>query len=172
MPLAQREFLQNARGFSARSEQLARIDTVRRRRYKRLTVKASFHGSRVIVALALALFVAVQLHSAVHRALVPHEVCAVDGTLAHAHDHAPPPDGDAREEGPRFDGPEARGEHAEHCAVVLLGRLKETLFPVEPDLRVVGASAVAPSRLRPSLPIARREALYLLAPKHSPPRAA
>jgi hypothetical protein len=134
-------------------------------------VKTLGHASRALVALVLALFVAGQLHTAAHRAFVQHEVCAVDGELAHAHghDHDVAPDDDA---GPSFHGPEALGEHAEHCAVLLLGRVKKALFSVEPELRVVGDSTVAPSRLRPALPAPRHEALYLLAPKHSPPRAA
>jgi len=131
--------------------------------------------TRAFGALLLALFVCAQTYTVAHHSLVRHEVCHVDGELAHGeHGHAS--DLAGTHESDETDdlaltGTEEEEDHAEHCSVALLRDQRKCVFePVPLDLglaaRKLTVAALRSQALGSRIPVLR------FAPKQSPPRAA
>jgi hypothetical protein len=109
---------------------------------------------------------AVTFGGTLHFALGDHALCPLDGRLHHAEDlHAYGGQQDA-------DHDHGRGPGHSHdepgCPWALLLHNVEPSLPIGP-LPVTLAVHFAPAVRPPMVPVVRRQALYALAPSHSPP---
>jgi hypothetical protein len=127
----------------------------------------------VLRALALVLSVLLvgsHVLTAVHTALVPHEVCSEHGELVHADHH-----GELKEPAPAADpgspaaSPRAASEHShDHCSVVSRPAEEARVLPSTPAV-VLTAFPLAEPRALVALLAAPASAPLLSAPKQSPP---
>lgn len=126
------------------------------------------------IALAL-VCLAAQVGAGIHAVAVRHERCAEHGEVVHGDDHGHGAVAGAEPRAlraPQLDDGAAAASHDEdhdHCAVPLLRRQAEPGFCL-PALIAPGAPPSVPAPV--AAPVVATRALYLLAPKASPPAAA
>ncbi len=129
-----------------------------------MTFQKPHHRYRTLAALVVPLFVLGLMLEFNHRASYRHEVCPLDGEVAHVdegHGHSDPHE--------RSDHESPEEDDHEHCGLPSLGTAADS-----PKL----ASTLSFAHLADSIalaipaahPIDPAEALFLLAPKNSPPR--
>lgn len=135
-------------------------------------IRGSRARLRVWSVLVLGLFVVGQVSFVAHRALVQHDVCPVDGELAHGghghgHDEAQGDEVDPR--GLALEARSAGDDHAEHC---LLVTLRDPSTPPDGSVAPRVVPAADPRETTACLPSDGGGIPILqFAPKQSPPRA-
>lgn len=137
---------------------------------------------RLWAQLSLLLFVLVQLHSAAHFALVPHQHCPTAQVVAHcSHDHGHVEEDAATEAtGPeiaaevreRLTSPTHSDEHGDRCTLLLAGEPRGVRLDSPPSVALPAQAPCVTARvLVYRVREARVEPTYRLAPKQSPPAA-
>jgi hypothetical protein len=120
----------------------------------------------VVVALAFVLLVG-QASGFTHFALVRHATCPEHGELIHQPEGAPLRD--APSDAPSLrDATDDSPDGHEHCLFSCIRRERATLAELEPAIRQLAPTADATVRERRA-PRPASVALFLLAPKNSPP---
>jgi hypothetical protein len=124
--------------------------------------------------LLLAFFVFGQAYGIVHRALVPHVVCPIDGELAHGEHGSCASEGawleTTEREGPSLVAAESGEEHADHCSLTTPHKQRRLLL----DPIALQVEPPVPQRAVQFPPDSRPTAIavFRYAPKQSPPHQA